>query len=506
MKIFEASQIKDIDQYTLVNEPVSSLDLMERAATAFTKAVVHRWGRETPVVVFAGPGNNGGDALAVSRLLTERGYEVRVYLFNPDSRLSPDCEANRSFLYGVVKKEYFFEITKGVRVELPVLTPDMLVIDGLFGIGLNRPLEGGFAAVVQYINKSGVRVASIDIPSGLMTEDNTDNKPECIIRATYTYTFQTPKLAFLFPENAVYVGKWETLDIQLSEEGLQMMEASYHLTEEPDIRALVHPLSHFAHKGIQGHALLIAGSQGMAGAAVLAARACLRSGVGKLTVYTPSVNNAILQISVPEALVKADPFPRCFSQAVDVSAYNAVAIGPGLGMEMETRKAFGEQLYTMKKPLVLDADALNMLSGQLPLLHGLPSGTILTPHPKELERLVGPCQNTYERLQMARELSTTHQLFIVLKGANSAVICPDGNVFFNPTGNPGMATAGSGDVLTGILVSLLAQGYSPKQSALLGVYLHGLAGDIAARETGMRGMTSGDLAAYLPQAWKELEK
>lgn len=506
MKIFEASQIKDIDQYTIVNEPVSSLDLMERAATAFAHAVMRRWSRETPVVVFAGPGNNGGDALAVSRLLAERGYGVKVYLFNPDSTLSPDCEANRSFLYGVVKKEDFFEIAKGVRVELPVLTSDTLVLDGLFGIGLNRPLEGGFAAVIQYINKSDATVVSIDIPSGLMAEDNTDNKPECIIRANCTYTFQTPKLAFFFPENAVYVGKWEVLDIRLSAEGLRMMEASYYQTEEAEIRALVHPLSHFAHKGTQGHALLIAGSQGMAGAAVLAAGACLRSGVGKVTVYTPSVNNPVLQIRVPEAMVKTDPFPRCFSQAVDVSPYQAVAIGPGLGMEPETRKAFGEQLCNLKKPLVLDADALNLLSEQLPLLYGLPPGTILTPHPKELERLVGPCQNTYERLQMARELATIHQLTIVLKGAHSAVVCPDGKVYFNPTGNPGMATAGSGDVLTGVLVSLLAQGYSSVQSALLGVYLHGLAGDLAAREIGMRGMTSGDVAAHLPQAWKELEK
>ncbi len=506
MKIFEASQIKDIDQYTIVNEPVSSLDLMERAASAFAGAVIRRWDKNSPVVVFAGPGNNGGDALAVSRLLIERGYDVKIYLFNPDAKLSPDCEANRSFLYGVVKKEDLFEITKGVRVELPVLTPDMLVIDGLFGIGLNRPLEGGFAAVIHYINKSEATVVSIDIPSGLMAEDNTDNRPENIIRAKYTYTFQCPKLAFLFPENAVYVGHWEVLNIKLSEEGLRMMETSWYKTEESDIRALIHPLSHFAHKGIQGHALLIAGSQGMAGAAILGAKACLRSGVGKITVHSPGMNTPLLQISVPEALINADPSPRIFSQAVEVAPYNAVAIGPGLGTETETLNAFTEQLHRVKKPLVLDADALNLLSQHLPLLQEVPAGTILTPHPKELERLVGPCQNTYERLQMARELSVTHQVIIVLKGANTAVICPDGKVCFNPTGNPGMATAGSGDVLTGVLVSLLAQGYAPLQAALLGVYLHGLAGDLAVRKTGMRGMISGDLAEYLPQAWNELEK
>lgn len=505
MKIFEASQIKEIDQYTIINEPVSSLDLMERAATAFTDAILHRWSRETPIIVFAGPGNNGGDALAVSRLLLERGYQVKIYLFNPKEKLSPDCETNRSFLYGAIKKGDLIEVTKGVRLDLPTLTPDLLIIDGLFGIGLTRPLEGGFAAVVRYINQSKATVVSIDVPSGLMTEDNTDNNPEHIIQADYTYTFQFPKLSFLFSESAAYLGKWETLDIRLSKEGIHMMETPYRQTEKHEIRSLIKPLPKFAHKGILGHALLIAGSQGMAGAATLSSQACLKSGVGKLTVHTPSANNSILQISTPEAIIQSDPSPKYYTQAVETSPYEAVAIGPGLGRSPETYKAFAEQLQQIRKPLVLDADALNLLASHLPLLKHLPAHTILTPHPKELERLVGPCQNTYERLQMARELASAHQLYVILKGAYSAVVCPEGNVFFNPTGNPGMATAGSGDVLTGILVSLLAQGYSPKHSALLGVYLHGLAGDLAAKELGMRGITAGDLVSYLPYAWKELE-
>lgn len=505
MKIFEAPQIKEIDQYTLVNEPVSSLELMERAATAFTHEVIKRWGTPTPIVVFAGPGNNGGDALGVARQLTERGYTVKVFLFNPEGKLSPDCQANRSFLYGVIKKENLLEITKGVRFELPTLTPSTLVIDGLFGIGLTRPLEGGFAAIARFLNQSKATVVSIDIPSGLMTEDNTDNSPEHIVQANYTFTFQLPKLSFLFAENADYLGKWEQLDIGLSEEGIRMMETPYQLTEAHEVRSLIRPLHKFAHKGTQGHALLIGGSQGMEGAAVLAAKSCLKSGVGKLTVHTPSAQNLIVQVSVPEAILHTDSSPTCFSQETDPTPYDALAIGPGLGKAPETRKAFAAQLAQGGKSLLLDADALNLLADQLPLLKRLPPDTILTPHPKELERLVGPCQNSYERLQMARELAASQQLYIVLKGAYSAVVCPDGSVFFNPTGNPGMATAGSGDVLTGVLLSLLAQGYPAKHAALLGVYLHGLAGDIAARTLGMRGITAGDIASHLPLAWKELE-
>ncbi len=505
MKIFEASQIKEIDQYTIVNEPISSLNLMERAATAFATRVMSRWKSETSVVVFAGPGNNGGDALAVARLLLERGYQVQVYLFNPDSHLSPDCEANRNYLYAAIQKEHFVEVSKGVRFEMPELNPGTLVIDGLFGIGLSRPLEGGFAAVVRYINDSQATVVAIDMPSGLMAEDNSGNTARHIVHAHYTYTFQFPKLSFFFPENECFVGEWEVLDIALSDECIRMMETSYCLTEEKDIRAMIRPLSRFAHKGTQGHALLIAGSQGMAGAATLASKACLRSGVGKLTVHIPSENVLIQQISVPEAVLSQDSSFSCFSESVDPAPYQALGIGPGLGYAPETLKAFSKQLYNLQKPLVLDADALTLLSSQITLLRELPVGTILTPHPKELEKLVGPCEDMYDRLQMASELASSCQLYVVLKGAYTAVVCPDGRFCFNPTGNPGMATAGSGDVLTGVLLALLAQGYTPEEAAILGTYLHGLAGDLAAQELGMRGMTSADIAAYLPQAWKKME-
>ena len=336
MKIFPSSSIKKLDAYTIEHEPIASIDLMERAATALTKAIMNRWSRETPVTVFAGPGNNGGDALAVARMLSEKGYKTEVYLFNPKGELSPDCQTNKE-LVEMAEEVTFHEIS--TQFVPPTLTPDHLVIDGLFGSGLNKPLSGGFAAVVKYINSSPAMVVAIDIPSGLMGEENTFNVKNNIIRADVTFSLQLPKLAFLFAENTEYVGEWDLLNIGLSEEGIEETETNYEMLELEDIRSLIKPRQQFAHKGNFGHALLIAGSKGMAGASVLAARACLRSGVGLLTVHAPICNNDILQTSVPEAMVETDANETCFAIPTDTDDYQAVGIGPGLGRSEETEAA-----------------------------------------------------------------------------------------------------------------------------------------------------------------------
>ena len=280
MKIFPTQSIKELDAYTIENEPIASIDLMERASQALTKAIMKRWEAETPITVFAGPGNNGGDALAVSRLLAEKGYQVSLYLFNTKGELSPDCEANKERLADV-KNVDFHEVTS--QFVPPVLTVDHVVIDGLFGSGLNKPLSGGFAAVVKYINASSAQIVAIDVPSGLMGEENTFNIKANIVRADVTLSLQLPKLAFLFAENQEFVGEWELLDIGLSEDAIEEMATDYSLLEAEDMQDLLKPRNKFAHKGDFGRALLIAGSQGMAGASVLAAKACLRSGVGLLT-------------------------------------------------------------------------------------------------------------------------------------------------------------------------------------------------------------------------------
>lgn len=501
MKIFPTASIKQLDAYTIEHEPISSIDLMERASQALAEAIAERWDSDTPFTVFAGPGNNGGDALAVSRLLAEKGFSPEVYLFNTKGSLSPDCKTNRDRLKeapGVV----FHEITS--EFVPPMLTAGHVVIDGLFGSGLNKALSGGFAAVAKYINASPATVVAIDIPSGLMGEDNSYNVQSNIIRADLTLSLQLPKLAFFFAENEPFVGEWQLLDIGLDKEGMEKMETDYYLAESEAMSGLLKPRSRFAHKGNFGHALLIAGSQGMAGASVLAAQACLRSGVGLLTLHVPFCNQLIVQTAVPEAMTELDVSDTCFASPTDTDDYQAVGVGPGLGQSAETEKALLELIESCQTPMVVDADALNILGRNRSYIARLPKGSILTPHPKELERLVGKCQNSYERLMKARELAETAGVHIILKGAYSAVIAPSGKCCFNITGNPGMATGGCGDVLTGVLLALLAQGYETETAARLGAYVHGLAGDVACRKHGVVGMTAGDVIACLPEAWSSL--
>lgn len=504
MKIFPTDCIRQLDAYTIEHEPIASIDLMERAARAITAALAEEWpDTQTPFVVFAGPGNNGGDALAVARLLAARGYGVEAYLFNPKDSLSDDCATNRDRLFESTEVPLHEISTQFVP---PVLTQAHVVVDGLFGSGLNKPLTGGFAALVRHINASPAQVAAIDIPSGLMGEDNTYNVQANILHADLTLSLQLPKLSFFFAENAPFVGRWKLLDIGLSEAAIDETPTDFFLTGHDDLAHLLKPRERFAHKGNFGRALLVAGSQGMAGASVLGARSCLRSGVGLLTVHVPQCNNIAVQVAVPEAMTDVDFSQTCFAYAPDTNDYQAVGVGPGLGRSPETEEALLELIENCRVPMVVDADALNLLANHRGHLRRLPKGSILTPHPKELERIVGKCQSSYERLMKACELAQTFQLYVVLKGAYTAVVTPEGRFYFNTTGNPGMATAGSGDVLTGVLLALLAQGYETETAARLGVFVHGGAGDLAARKQGTIGMTAGDIADCLPMAWKMMQE
>ncbi|WP_288317660.1 NAD(P)H-hydrate dehydratase [Xylanibacter caecicola] len=505
MKIFTGAQVKELDKYTIEHEPIKSEDLMERAADALTRAITASWGTDTAVVVFAGPGNNGGDALAVARMLAEKDYRTTAYLFNIGNTLSEDCTINKKRLQDCKKLRKFIEVTN--EFDPPRLEKGMLVIDGLFGSGLNKPLAGGFASLVKYINQSPAQVVSIDIPSGLMSEDNTYSVRANIIKADMTLTLQQKKLSFMFPENQNFIGKLQILDIGLSKDGIESIPATYSVVEEKDIKARILHRNSFAHKGDMGSALLIAGSYGMAGAAVLAAKACLRSGAGKVTVGTPKRNNDILQISVPEAIVHHDKDDKYFTEPIDVEEFDALGIGPGLGQNENTAIALITQIRKTQVPIVLDADALNILASHRAWLQQLPKGIIMTPHPKEFERLAGNHYvDSYERLCKAQSMAQQLHAYIILKGHHSALCLPDGTVIFNSTGNAGMATAGSGDVLTGIITGLLARGYKQAEACLTGMYLHGIAGDIAAKETGMESLTAGDLIEKIPQAFAFLDK
>ncbi len=476
---------------------------MERAALALTQAITETWSNTTPVIIFAGPGNNGGDALAIGRMLIDKNYDVKVYLFNITNHLSDDCSFNKKRLIDKRSKA-LIEVTQ--EFEPPQLEAGMLVIDGLFGSGLNKPLAGGFASLVKYINASPAQVVSIDVPSGLMTEDNTYNIRANIIRANLTLTLQQPKLSFFFAENQTFIGRLKILDIRLSKEGIEKTDANYTLLEENDIRRRLLRRDPFAHKGKMGNALIIAGSYGMGGASVLATKACLRAGAGKVTAHTPKSNYLTMQISVPEAVIQFDREETIFSEAVDTEDFNAVGIGPGLGTSEQTAIAIIAQLRRTQCPLVVDADAINILANHRAWLQQLPKEIIMTPHPKEFDRLEGHSADSYERLMKARDLAQRLHGYILLKGHHTSLCLPDGHVVLNSTGNAGMATAGSGDVLTGIITGLLARGYKQEDASIVGMYLHGLAGDIAARELGQESVIASDLIQYLPLAFKRINE
>ena len=502
MKLFTCKQIAEIDLLTMTLEPVSSIDLMERASRQVADWIIRHIGNDRPFVIFAGPGNNGGDALAVARLLAEGKSTCTVYLSAFGRELKGDPATNLQRL-----EEQGKVVVKRIDSEeaIPDIPSGVVIIDGLFGSGLNKPLDGLAKSIVGRINKLGATVISIDIPSGLFGEDNSDNDISGVIRASHTLTFQFPKLSFLFPENNLFVGEWAVLPIGLHPEAILQTESKFINLAGTFISGTLKKRAKFSHKGTYGHALLIAGSYGKMGATVLASKACLRAGVGLLTSRVPRLGYQIIQNSVPEAMTSIDSSETVFSQLPELSPYSAIGIGPGLDQKPETQHAFEKLLQEKPVKLVIDADALNMLSANPEWFSLLPENTILTPHPKEFERLVGSSANSWVRMQKQIQFSMQYRVIVVCKGAHTCITVPDGSVFFNSTGNPGMATGGSGDVLTGIILGLLAQDYTAEEATLIGVYLHGLAGDMAAAEFGQQAMIAGDIIDQLGKAFLRLE-
>lgn len=502
MKLFTCQQIAKIDQLTMKLEPIASIDLMERASVQVADWVINNIGNKGHLLFFAGPGNNGGDALAVARMLAWANLECSVFIadFGKELKGDPAINMERLVEQGKVPIKRI-----DTSADIPEIPSSVVVIDGLFGSGLTRPLDGLAAEIVQRINESGAMVVSIDMPSGLMGENNPQLEASAIIRARHTLTFEFPKISFLFAETHRYTGSWEVLPIGLSEEAMGQVESDFHYLTRELIAGKIHQRGKFSHKGTYGHALLIAGSYGKMGAAVLASRACLRSGVGLLTSHVPRLGYEIIQNSVPEAMTSMDASDFVFTGFPNIDSFTAVGIGPGLDKKTVTQQALQELLNATPTKMVLDADALNILAETQQLYHLLPENAILTPHPKEFERLVGVSANSYDRLQVQLQFSAQYKVIVVHKGAHTCITFPNGEVYFNSTGNAGMAIGGSGDVLTGILLGLLAQDYSPQEAALIGVYLHGLAGDLAAARFGQQAMIAGDIIEQLGAAFMQLE-
>jgi len=501
MKIPTIKNAREADAYTIENEPISSVDLMERAATQVFEWIMKRIKKDSKVLIFCGMGNNGGDGFVVGRLLHYEFVNVETYLVHVGEKLSHDCQVNYDRLKEIPDVK-FHDIFSDA--DFPRIYENDIVVDALFGSGLTRPLEGLAAEMVAYLNNSQAIRIAIDIASGLNGDGFATSRNTFM--PDYTLSFQFPKLAFLLPENEPFVGKWEVLDINIHPDYVEKVECVNFFTTEDVVKPLVRVRGKHSHKGTYGHALLIAGSTGKTGAALLAAESCLKTGVGLLTAHLPKSATLPLQVYLPEAMMSIDESENCFSQLPDLLNYTAVGVGPGLGKSPETTTALKRLIQEIKVPLVLDADALNIISENKTWLAFLPANTILTPHPKEFERLFGKTENSLQRLELQREMSRKYNVIIVLKGANTAVTFPTGACFFNSTGNPGMATAGSGDVLTGMILSLLAQRYTPEEAALLGVYLHGLAGDVAAAENGMESLIASDISKNIGKVFQKLNQ
>lgn len=506
MKILLTTQIRDTDARTIDLEGITSVDLMNRAALELFKRIVSQIQPKEKVLVIAGPGNNGGDALAIARLLIEAGYLVCTLLCNENKKLSNDASIQLIHLKNISKADiHRLESEK----DLFCFDGFNFIIDGLFGSGLSRHLEGYYGKIVQWVNTQKATKISIDLPSGLFGEDNRKNIPENIVCSDLVLGLQFPRLSFLLAENESYIKKWELVDIDIHQQAIKEMQTPYSFTEGEEIKSKLKKRACFSHKGTYGKGLLIAGSPGMMGAAVLASKGALRSGIGLLSVRIPASEAQIVQISVPEALVQKYNEDALISEAstIEFSSYSAVAIGPGIGTGKAQALMLESILMHTPKNLIIDADALNLLSEHRHLLGLLPQNTILTPHPKEFDRLVEKSIDSgYERLEKAIEFACEHQIFLILKGAYSACITPNGHCSFNSTGNPGMATGGSGDVLTGIILSLLAQRYEPEDACKLGVYLHGLSGDLALECQSQESLLAGDIADNLGKAFRHLLK
>jgi len=505
MKILNSEQVKKLDSYTIKNEPILSINLMERAASVCTEWIKSRFENHVPVSVFVGPGNNGGDGLAIARMLADLGYNIRVYLCG--NKLSSDSLINYERL--LIQKLTYIKFIISAE-DFPRLKSNELVIDALFGSGLIRPLHGLFLDIVQFINRSDSTVVSIDIPSGLFSEDNADLSG-CLdgayheaIRADFTLSLELPFLSFMFPDSQIHTGDIQILPIGLNQTYLNEIETAFNFVDFDFVKDIPKVRRKYNHKGDFGHALIVAGSFGKMGASVLAGKACLRAGVGLLTIQVPEYGYQVIQTALPEAMAyvaENKDFPLN-NPAMDKFA--AIGIGPGIGTHSTSVEMLDKFLIESKKPLVLDADALNILAANREMLKNLPKDSILTPHPGEFKRLMGQPEDYFDRLQLQIEFAVQYHVYVVLKGANTSIVTPEGKCFFNSTGNPGMATAGSGDVLTGIITSLLAQGYTSLNASILGVYLHGLAGDIAAKKYGQQALIAGDIIECLGEAYKTM--
>lgn len=499
MKIFSASQIRACDAYTIHASKISSYDLMERAAGKCAAWINSHFAQDTSFVIVCGSGNNGGDGLALTRMLHRQGFQAKAFVLRLGDNLSDDCRKNFERLANIDKALVEILAPDSLIADMP---EKVVIIDAILGTGLNRPAEGWVADFIQHINELPNIKVAIDIPSG-MPADSIPKGDADIMNVDHTLSFQFYKRSFLHPETGKSAGHIHILDIGLSDKFIESTQTSYHIISKDIAQQLYRKRAPFSHKGDFGLAQIVAGSHGMMGAAILATKAALRAGAGKVQALVPECGYNILQTSVPEAMcaVSGETF---MSRVKNWEKADVVCIGPGLGTAHPTASAVEDFITACKKPIVVDADGLNILADNKDLIHKLPAFSILTPHPKEFERLFGKTSDSMQQLELARTQSMKYNIYIVLKGHHTTIVTPEGDCWYNFTGNEGMATGGSGDVLSGIITGLVSQGYKPVSAALFGVYLHGLAGDHAAEDWSGNAMIAGDITEKLGKAFKDV--
>ncbi|KAA2216584.1 NAD(P)H-hydrate dehydratase [Maribacter flavus] len=500
MKVFTAAQIYKADTFTIEKQQITSDALMERAATQiFNWMHVRMQGAPVKIHLFCGIGNNGGDGIALARHLFEHGYDIAVYVVKYSDKRSKDFLTNLDRL----KDRKIWPIYMDADSNMPEIHPNDIIVDAIFGIGLNRTPDAWVAKIIQHLNTSKAFILSVDIPSGLFTDSVPEDK-EAVIKANYVLSFQVPKLVFFLPETGIYVEQWEVLDIGLDAEFLMNEKTDFELISKNEVLQFYRPRTKYSHKGSYGHALIVGGSYGKIGAVILTSRAALKAGSGLVTVYVPECGYAILQTAIPEVMVLTNGKEAIEAIEFDMKP-TVIGLGIGMGIHDKTGKALEHFLKANKLPLVLDADALNILSKNQDLMDFIPENSILTPHPKELERLVGKWKDDFEKLEKVRQFTDKRKVVLVVKGAHSITFF-EGRGYINTTGNPGMATAGSGDALTGIITGLIAQGYSSLQAAIFGVYIHGKSGDISVENTGYQALIASDIIEGIGSAFLDLFK
>ncbi len=500
MKIFSAAQLYEADKTTVEKQKITSADLMERAGTQIFQWLHQRLnGAPVPIHIFCGIGDNGGDGLVVGRLLIEHGYSVIVYVVNCSDKRSKNFLLNYDKIKNVTKNWPL--LMKG-EDDFPEINSEDIIVDAIFGIGLNRCPGGWVKKLIQYLNESKAFKLAVDIPSGLYSNAPLEDK-EAVLKANHTLTFQAPKLAFFLPETAIFAPSFDVLDIGLDLEFLHNAEPLAQLISKPEAQRFYQAREKFGHKGTYGHALIVAGSYGKMGAAVLSTTAAFRIGAGMVTAFVPKCGYNILQTAIPEAMVITDKEEAFLSDISFDFEPSAIGVGMGIGKDKATVGALKKLFTDSEIPFVIDADALNNISETKDLLELLPKNSVLTPHPGELKRLIGEWKDDYDKLEKVKKFSEKHEVVIVIKGAYTITVYGD-KLYINTTGNPGMATAGSGDALSGVITGLLSQGYDPLLASVFGVYMHGSAGDIASEQMGFEAVMAGDIIDNLGEAYLDL--